>query len=111
MCIADVLVPATPLLVGGSVALYLKASKRRKLHPPRDTWSVRVEQAKRRHWDYDYDGPSPVNDEIAVRLKKGKEGMTFGVIKIDAPAFEEKIRTLKAQAEERASELNAHIDL
>jgi hypothetical protein len=76
-------------------------------------WDVEVSQARkasRGHNYYDkgeYDA-DPIPGQIAVRLTfNGKPTMTFGTLGLQSPDFAEKVTSMKAEAQERAAELNA----
>lgn len=80
--------------------------------PARVGWDVVVVPAKEQG-DYDYyhgeTNPSrPIHGEVAVRLTfDGKTRMTYGIVKITDPAFEDQITTMKAEAAEKAAALQA----
>lgn len=85
--------------------------KRKKTNsPPRKTWSVRVSPATREpHYHYDYDPKGkPIEGKVAVRIMyDGRDRYTFATLNIKDADFGDKVTTAKAEALERASELEA----
>lgn len=74
-------------------------------------WDVVISPATKWREDYFYTSRgvfSFVDGEVAVRIVfDGDPKMTFGTVKIADVDFEDKITTLKAEAQERAAALNA----
>lgn len=89
---------------------------KRKQEPPtvQSGWTVRVSPATRgkEHMNYSTGRTewrmTPVEGEVAVMLLlHGVKKMTYGTLKITSHDFEDKITTMKAEAENKASALNA----
>lgn len=82
--------------------------------PPPEGWGVRTISAERRlnnYYDF-YDDQKyttkKIADKVAVRLTYNSlDRMTFGIVSITDEEFEDKITTLQAAAQDRASALNA----
>jgi hypothetical protein len=92
----------------------MRRNKRTQPEPAQTGWDVIVVPAMKQSYDnYYYDrayhrGNDPIPETIAVRLTlNGKPQMTFGTLKITDNEFDDKVTTMKAEAQERAAALNA----
>jgi hypothetical protein len=74
---------------------------------PKSEWKVQVGPAQR--WCGDYMGSTlTIQDgQMAIRLVRGEETMIIATIKIHQVDFEDQLHKAVAQAEEKASTLNA----
>lgn len=72
-----------------------------------ESWSVEVAQASDLCGGYDYHWGKPIEGEIAVRLRCGKQMLTVGTARVKNPTFEQDLHRLIADAEEKAMSLNA----
>jgi hypothetical protein len=84
--------------------------RRARSQPPTKGWDVEVGPAMRKtrsYYDYNSD-LLPVPGVVAIRLTlNGKPQMTYETLNVKSHDFEDRITTLKAEALEKASALNA----
>lgn len=72
-------------------------------------WSVRVSPAREAPGHY-FDGRrgTPIEGRVAVRITcNGEDRYTYATLKVSDPHFGDKVTTAKAEALERASDLQA----
>jgi hypothetical protein len=94
-------------VVGGR-CLLLFSERKKGLHPKGD-WKVVLVQAVRKTSGYDYTTYSSVEDEVAIRLERGKQSMTIKTIKLNSTGFETLVDQALTEAEQKAMLLNAHM--
>jgi hypothetical protein len=79
----------------------------RRNPPAKPQWKVQVGPAQKWSGDYMYSILTIEEGQMAIRLVRGEETMTIATIKIDRADFEDQLHKAVAQAEEKASALNA----
>jgi hypothetical protein len=101
----------TIVLIGCAVLVLLVGLWVMRSGPADETcdWRVVVENATKRHEDYEgFSSTRRVNGKVSVCLRRGrKERMSLYVIEVADPAFEDRLREARLNAEERAAALNA----
>lgn len=92
----------------GDRLLLLFSGRKKVVVPQKGDWRVVLVQAVRKT-GFEYDNYKPVEDEVAVRLERGKQSITIRTIKVNSTEFEGLVDKALTEAEQKAMLLNAHM--